>query len=115
MAEVRVIAKFVARKGRENQVRELLRGMLAPTHAESGCELYELYESDSKGRFYFYEKWESQTALDRHAASPHFKRLERAAGELLQEPFEVNILEKIQTGAAATRNSHVLQTLNTRP
>jgi|ERR1700681_2640156 quinol monooxygenase YgiN len=101
MAEVRVIARSVARKGKENQLRELLRGMLAPTRAESGCKLYELYESDSKGRFYFYETWESQAALDRHAASPHFKHLEQAIGELLQEPFEINILERISTGAAA--------------
>ena len=101
MAEVRVIAKFVARKGKEKQLRELLRGMLAPTHAEAGCKTYDLYESDSKGRFYFYEIWESQAALDQHAASPHFEHLEKAIGELVQEPFEVNILERILTGAAA--------------
>jgi quinol monooxygenase YgiN len=102
MAEVRVIAKFVARKGKEKQLRELLRSMLAPTHAESGCKTYDLYESDSKGRFYFYEIWESQAALDRHKASPHFKRLEQSGGEILQEPFEVNILEAIQVAAAAS-------------
>jgi len=101
MAEVRVIARSVARRGKEKQLRELLQGMLAPTRAESGCKLYELYESDRKGRFYFYEIWESQAALDQHAASPHFKHLERTLGELVQEPFEVNILERIQTAAAA--------------
>ena len=100
MAEVRVIARSAARRGRENQLRKLLQGMLAPTRAESGCKLYELYESDSKGRFYFYEIWESQAALDQHAASPHFKHLEQTVGELVQEPFEVNILERILTGAA---------------
>jgi quinol monooxygenase YgiN len=101
MAEVYVIARSVARKGKENQLRELLRGMLAPTRAESGCKLYELYESGSKGRFYFYEIWESQAALDQHAASPHFKRLEQTVGAFVQEPFEVNILERILNGAAA--------------
>ena len=101
MSEVRVIARSVARRGRESQLRELLRGMLAPTRAELGCKLYELYESDSKGRFYFYEIWESQAALDRHAASPHFKHLEQTIGELLKEPFEVNILEGILPGATA--------------
>ena len=100
MTEVRVIARSVARRGSENQLRDLLQGMLAPTRAESGCKLYELYESGSKGRFYFYEIWENQTALDQHAASPHFKRLEQAVGELVQVPFEVNILEKIETDAA---------------
>jgi quinol monooxygenase YgiN len=101
MAEVRVIARSVARRGSEKQLRELLEGMLAPTRAESGCKLYELYESNSKGRFYFYEIWESQAALDRHAASSHFKHLEQTIGELVQEPFEVNILERILVGAAA--------------
>jgi len=100
MAEVHVIARSVARTGTEDQLRELLKRMLAPTRAESGCKLYELYESDSKGRFYFYEIWESQAALDQHAASPHFKHLEQTVGELVQEPFEVNILERILTGAA---------------
>jgi|ERR1700733_5065574 quinol monooxygenase YgiN len=101
MAEVRVIARSVARKGKENQLRELLRGMLAPTRAESGCKLYELYESDSKGRFYFYETWESQAALDRHAASRHFKHLEETVGEFVEVPFEVNILREIPAGAVA--------------
>ena len=101
MSEVHVIARSVARIGREDQLRELLQGMLAPTRAESGCRLYELYESNVKGRFYFYEIWESQAALDKHAASPHFKHLQRTLGELLQKPFEVNILTGIHSGVAA--------------
>jgi quinol monooxygenase YgiN len=101
MAEVYVIARSVARSGKENQLRELLRDMLAPTRAESGCKLYELYESDSPGRFYFYEIWESQAALEQHAVSAHFKHLEQTVGELEHEPFEVNILQKVLTGAAA--------------
>ena len=100
MAEVRVIARFVALKGKEDQLKALLQGMLVPTRSESGCKLYELYESDSKGRFYFYEIWESQAALDQHAASPHFKHLQQTVGELLEEPFEVNILRTVTTAAA---------------
>jgi quinol monooxygenase YgiN len=53
MADIRVIARSVARSGKENRLRELLRAMLAPTRAESGCKGYELYESDSPGRFCF--------------------------------------------------------------
>lgn len=95
MAEVRVIARSVARGGRENPLRELLQGMLAPTRAEAGCKLYELYESDAKGRFYFYEIWESQAALDQHAATAHFKHLEQSITELIQGSFEVNILRAL--------------------
>ena len=95
MAEVRVIARSVALKGKEDQLRALLQGMLIPTRAEPGCELYELYESDSGERFYFYEEWESQAALDQHAATPHFKHLEQSVGDLVTEPLEVNILKGI--------------------
>jgi quinol monooxygenase YgiN len=101
MAEIRVIARFVARKGNEDQLRTLLQSMLTPTRAEPGCQLYELYESDSTGRFYLYENWESQSALDRHIAAPHFRRLQQAIGEVLTEPFEVNILRAIHSGPAA--------------
>lgn len=96
MSKVCVIARFVASEGKEGQLKTLLQGMLIPTRAEPGCERYELYESDSAGRFYLYESWESQTALDQHKATPHFRHLAQAVGELLTEPFEVNVLRSIQ-------------------
>jgi quinol monooxygenase YgiN len=102
MTEVRVIARSVARKGNEDELRALLQGMLVPTRDEPGCKSYELYESDSTGRFYFDETWESEAALDQHIATPHFKYLERAIGEMLEEPFEVNILKRIFSDAAAS-------------
>jgi quinol monooxygenase YgiN len=52
MSEVRVIARFVASQGKEDQLGTLLQGMLTPTRAELGCERYELYGSDTVGRFY---------------------------------------------------------------
>ena len=101
MAKVHVIARFAAREGKEDQIKVLLQGMLTPTRAESGCESYELYESDSRGRFYLNETWESQAALDRHLATPHFKRLEQTGRELVRESFEVNVVKEIRTSAAA--------------
>jgi len=101
MAEVRVIAKFVARKGKENQLRSLMQGMLAPTRAEAGCKLYELYESDTKGRFFYYERWASQAALDQHIATPHFRQLKETGAELVAEPFEINLLSEIPSSAVA--------------
>jgi len=100
MTEVRVIARSVARKGNEDELRRLLQGMLVPTRGEQGCRSYELYESDSTGRFYFDETWESEAELDKHIATPHFKYLEQAIGKLLEEPFEVNILKRILSDGA---------------
>jgi quinol monooxygenase YgiN len=101
MAEVVLIVRFVARTGTEDQLKTLLQGMLAPTHAERGCKLYDLYESDTRGRFFLSERWESQAALDLHMATPHFKRLKQIGGELVSEPFEINFVKQIQVGAAS--------------
>ena len=86
MAEVRVIARAIARKGKEDQLKALLQGMLAPTHAEPGCRLYELYESEERGRFYFYEVWDSRAALEQHVASTHYKHL-----EIILQLYEIGI------------------------
>ena len=76
--------------------------MLAPTHAESGCELYELYESDSSGRFYLNETWESRDcARSTPGNAPLSAPEENSARELVKEPFEVNIVKEVLVGAAA--------------
>jgi quinol monooxygenase YgiN len=95
MSKIKVIARIVAKPGQEAELRELLRGMLAPTHAEDGCELYELYESHELGRFYFYELWTSKAHLDAHCETPHFKNLVAAGEALFAEAPEINLVEEI--------------------
>lgn len=93
--KTQVIARAVASPGFEEPLRALLRGMLAPTHAEDGCELYELYESHEPGRFYFYELWTTQAHLDAHCQTPHFKHLEENIQVLLAEPLEINLVRPV--------------------
>ena len=94
--EVRVIARAVAVTGKENELSVVLRRMLSPTHAEAGDKIYDLYESNTAGRFYFYEIWPSRAALDVHAATTHFKELEKQLKSLLAEPMEINILKQLK-------------------
>ncbi len=95
MAEVRVIARALAREGKAGELKTLLRGMVKPTRAEAGCKYYELFESNIPGLFYFNELWESQAHLDAHAASAHFIEIFGKAKPLLQGPLEVNFLREI--------------------
>ena len=88
------IARRLARAGKEKQLRDSLVGMLTP-RAEQGCRLYELYESNNKGLFYFYEEWESQDALVRHTDTPHYKQLVQNVRDLLEGAFEVNVLDSL--------------------
>jgi quinol monooxygenase YgiN len=95
MKKIRVIARALARAGEEEQLRNILVGMLKPTRAEQGCRLYELYESNDKGLFYFYEEWESQDALDRHTKTLHYKQLAQSVRNLLEGAFEVDVLNSL--------------------
>ena len=95
MKKIRVIARALARAGKEEQLRNALLEMLAPTRAEQGCRLYELYESRSKGLFYFYEECESQDALDRHTKTLHYKQLGHNVRDLLEGIFEVHVLNSL--------------------
>jgi quinol monooxygenase YgiN len=96
MAEVRVIARAVAREGKAEELKALLGGMVAPTRAEAGCHFYELFASSISGLFYFNELWESQAHLDAHVATPHFTEIFGKAQALLAEPLEVNLLTEVK-------------------
>ena len=96
MPEVRVIARAVARDGKAEELKTLLRGLIAPTRAEAGCIYYELFESNLPGLLYFNELWESQAHLDAHAASRHFTEIFGKAKALFSEPLEVNLLTAVE-------------------
>jgi quinol monooxygenase YgiN len=90
-----VVARAVAKPGKEAELRNLLSGMLSPTRAEDGCNFYRLFEAHEPGRFYFYELWASETALNDHAASEHFQHMQHKLKEVLREPFEISLVREI--------------------
>ena len=61
--------------GRERELESELRALLVPTREERGCLAYELHrDREDPHKFMFYEKFESQAALDAHVQSPHFQK-----------------------------------------
>ncbi len=47
--------------------------MLAPSRLEEGCISYNFYQdSTDENKFFFYEEWKDQTAIDVHFATKHF-------------------------------------------
>ena len=96
MAEVRLIARIVAKPGKRDALRELLIGLVRSTRTEPGVGTYELYESDTSGRFIFNEIWPSQAALDQHMKTPHFKALEAHVAEMVEGTPELNKLTRLE-------------------
>jgi quinol monooxygenase YgiN len=88
MPKVELIVPAIAAEDKASELSVELRAMLAPTHAEAGCEFYRLYESERTGHFFFHELWESEEALDAHRKTPHFVHMKQATQNLLAKPLE---------------------------
>ena len=68
---------------KRDQAMAAAREMMAETHKEPGCLAY-TFSADltDPSRFYVFERWESQAALDKHFTTPHMARFQQAAGQL---------------------------------
>ncbi len=85
----------MAAEEKADELRVELQAMLAPTHAEPGCEFYRLYESERTGQFFFHELWESEEALEAHSKTPHFAHLRQMTQNLLAKPMEGNKVSQL--------------------
>jgi quinol monooxygenase YgiN len=67
-----IVARIEANPGHEDQVRNALTNLIAPTLSEAGCIQYDLHQDNSNpGTFLFYEVWESRELWQDHLKSPH--------------------------------------------
>jgi quinol monooxygenase YgiN len=76
MAEdtLRVIAKVKARPGNVNELLSVLTSLVEPTRKEPGCISYKLLQNNEDPTdFALIEEWQSNTALQSHFATKHFK------------------------------------------
>lgn len=62
-------------QGHAEEAAALLRQMVEPTRAEPGNLLYLVHRSPTEPeKFFFYEQYTDQAALDAHRVSPHFQQ-----------------------------------------
>lgn len=89
-ATVHVVARFLARPGREAELAPVLSALLRPTRQELGCYQYDLLVNPSDPRdFCFVERWEDDAALDRHLATGHVRTALERSAELIEAPPDV--------------------------
>jgi quinol monooxygenase YgiN len=79
-----VIAHVSAKRGTQDEVREVLSSLVKPSRTHDGCVQYDVHvDPDDDCHFVFYERWESKEKLDQHLANAAFgeltKPLERLA------------------------------------
>lgn len=91
-----VVATMRAKPGREQEVRELLESLIAPTRAEDDNVTYALHQgAQDQAVFVFYENWTSQAALDAHLGAPHLQAALPRIPELLDGDLVITPLHRI--------------------
>jgi quinol monooxygenase YgiN len=91
-----VVAEMVAKPGKEEELKQHLIGLIAPTLKEEGCVQYDLHQSTTEpGRFVFYENWTSPEMLDRHSKSDHITAFRSIRDAILAEPGRVLTYKRI--------------------
>jgi autoinducer 2-degrading protein len=65
---------YVIKPGHENEAVALFAPLTAATRAEPECRMYQVHRSTTDPRrFFLYEQYDDQAALDAHRAVPHFE------------------------------------------
>jgi len=79
-----VLATLRAKPGREEALREILEGLIAPTRKEAGCLAYRLVENrEDPAQFTFIEEWTDEAALEAHFKTEHLVRGRERMADLL--------------------------------
>ena len=91
-----VIATVKARPGQEARLRQALLSLIPTTRQEPGCLNYDLHvATDNPACFLFHENWTSKQHLNDHLARPHLQAFLAQASELLSEPPQITLWERI--------------------
>lgn len=96
MKTITVVATFVARPGKETELRNALVGLVSPTRQENGCLNYDLHAAaEHPGKFLFHENWTTKAALEVHLQAPHIQALLPRVDELCSEPPAIVLWDRI--------------------
>ncbi len=93
---VTVIARMKAKPGQEAEVRRELLSLVAPSRKDAGCLNYDLHQgSGDPATFLFHENWASRELLEQHLQQPHLQAALAKLKNLLAEPPEISLWERI--------------------
>ena len=85
-----VVATLVAQSDKIDTVRKALTDLIAPTHKEPGCLVYELYQNQQNPqKFVFVEEYVDEAAFDAHLATPHVQEALAVADSILESAPDI--------------------------
>lgn len=95
MMELKIVAVIVVKAAYQDELENVFHTVVDETRKEAGNVSYDLHQ-DCKNplKYTILEVWKSQTAIDEHNASAHFKAF-AAAIEGKVDSLTVDVIKKI--------------------
>lgn len=79
-ASVFIVARFRAKAGQEEALKQALAVLVPPTRREPGCYQYDLLQSPEDPRdLCIFERWQNEQALQQHLQGPGLQQALGAA------------------------------------
>ncbi len=88
---------WVARTGREAEVAALLSKLTEESRKEPGCVMYQVHRHRTEPRrFFIYEQYKDDAAIEAHRAAPHFMQFARKDLPKMADRTEGNLYEPLE-------------------
>jgi len=85
-----------AHSGKESEVARVFSILQSESRQEPGCLMYVVHRGqEDRSRFFVYEQYRDQAALEAHRNTAHFKQYARGELAKLGERVEGNLYEPI--------------------
>jgi (4S)-4-hydroxy-5-phosphonooxypentane-2,3-dione isomerase len=67
---------WIAKTGRESETAAIFEKLQTESRKESGCAMYQVHKHKTDPRrFFIYEQYKDDAALEAHRTSPHFLQM----------------------------------------
>ena len=93
---IRLNAFFVLKEGVSlEEMKAVTNELVEKSRKDAGNKGYDLFQSTTNPRvMMFCESWESQEALDKHSAAPHFTYAVPKIGEMAVDGLKIERFER---------------------
>jgi quinol monooxygenase YgiN len=87
---------WVANEGREAEVKAAFATLAAGSRSEPGCRLYVVSQNrEDRRRFFVYEQYDDDAALQAHRATPHFQEIALQTLPSLGKRVEAHLMDPV--------------------
>ena len=87
---------WMAKTGRESEVAAVFEKLSAESRKEPGCIMYQVHKHKTESRrFFVYERYRDEAALEAHRAAPHFLQFAKKDLPKIADRVEGHLFEPL--------------------